>query len=324
MTGTTRAPSSSLAVAVTVVSLAACGSGGATTSHTGSGGGSTSSTTATSGTTSTAGTTGTTGTTSKSGTTSGGPPIACKRGVAYGQNSPADLTALSKGIGFWYNWSSKPDNAAVAAAYPGIGVEFVPMAWGQASIAGLPSPAPSGARYLLGFNEPNFGSQANLTPMQAAALWPQLEAYAEAQGLLLVSPAVNYCGSPCNVTNPFDWLDQFFAACQGCKVDYIAAHWYACTGSALTNYLSTFETKYTQPLWLTEFSCLDASDTSEPVQEAYMKTALAILEADPKVFRYAWFTGRSTQTPSIDLLGADGMLTPLGQIYVTYPEACTP
>jgi hypothetical protein len=126
------------------------------------------------------------------------------------------------------------------------------------------------------------------------------------------------------VQNPFDWLDQFFAACTGCKVDYIAMHWYACTGSALTSYLHNFESKYTQPLWLTEFSCLDATDTSEPVQEAYMKTALAILEADPRVFRYAWFTGRSTNTPSIDLLGADGVLTPLGQIYVGYPETCKP
>jgi hypothetical protein len=163
-----------------------------------------------------------------------------------------------------------------------------------------------------------------MTPAEAAAAWPQVEQVAKQRGLAIVSPAVNYCGSPCNTKNPFDWLDQFFAACPGCKVDYIAMHWYACTTSALTNYLSTFESKYTQPLWLTEFACLDASDTSEPVQEAYMKSALAILEADPRVVRYAWYTGRSTKTPSVSLLGADGALTPLGQIYVGYPESCKP
>jgi hypothetical protein len=103
-------------------------------------------------------------------------------------------------------------------------------------------------------------------------------------------------------------------------------HWYACSGSALTSYLQQFESTYTQPLWLTEFACTDSSGNplSEPQQEAYMKTALALLEADPRVFRYAWFTGRSTTSPSIDLLGADGTLTPLGEIYVGYPQTCKP
>lgn len=302
-----------------LAALAACGTSSTEVLHTttgptsGASGGSTTSTTPT-------GSGGATGT----GGTDGGSTVACKRGMAYGHDSVADLGALSKGIGWWYNWSAAPDDATVAAAFGGLGLEFVPMIWGQKSFAGLPAQVPAGTRYLLGFNEPNFGSQANLTPSQAAALWPQVEQYAKQHGLATVSPAVNYCGSPCNVTNPFDWLDQFFAACTGCQVDYIAMHWYACTPSALTNYLSTFESKYQQPLWLTEFSCLDASDTSEPVQEAYMKQALAILEADPRVFRYAWFTGRSTNTPSVSLLGADGALTPLGQTYVGFAGACKP
>jgi hypothetical protein len=45
-----------------------------------------------------------------------------------------------------------------------------------------------------------------------------------------------------------------------------------------------------------------------------------VLEADPMVFRYSWFTGRSSQQPAVDLLGPDsGVLTPLGQEYVTLP-----
>ncbi|MDI1442508.1 glycoside hydrolase family protein [Polyangium sp. 6x1] len=254
----------------------------------------------------------------------GAAPTACKRGIAYGYHSPADLTALSKGIGWWYNWAAKPDNAEVAAAYAGLGVEYVPMAWGEASLSGLSAEVPPDARHLLGFNEPNFGSQANLTPTQAAALWPQIEDFAKQHDLAIVSPAVNFCGGTCNVADPFEWLDQFFAACPACKVDAIAMHWYACDGSALTWYLQQFESKYTQKLWLTEFSCLDGSDTSEPVQQAYMKAALAILEADPRVERYAWFTGRSDFTPSIDLLGESGELTPLGQTYVDYPASCKP
>jgi Glycosyl hydrolase catalytic core len=306
------------------ITILACGGGkGAPSSSTGTGNGGATTTGSGSGTGTGGGTT-TSGSDGGTGAADAGAAPACKRGMAYGQDSVADLTALSKGISWWYNWALQPDNAAVASAHAGIGVEFVPMVWGQSFVPDLAADVPSGVRFLLGFNEPNFGSQSNLTPSQAAALWPQVEAFAKQRGIPLVSPAVNYCGSPCNVTNPFDWLDQFFAACPGCQVDYIAMHWYACTGSALTNYLSTFESKYTQPLWLTEFSCLDGSDTSEPTQEAYMKTALGLLEADPRVYRYAWFTGRSTSTPSIDLLGADGALTPLGQIYVSYPASCQP
>jgi hypothetical protein len=53
-------------------------------------------------------------------------------------------------------------------------------------------------------------------------------------------------------------------------------------------------------------------------EEQYMKDAVAALEADPMVFRYAWFTGRSSQQPAVDLLGPDsGVLTTLGQEYVT-------
>jgi hypothetical protein len=301
--------------------LAACGTSSAEVLHQGASaagsGGATSSAT-----TGPAGSTGSTASAGSSGS-GGATPAACKRGLAYGLDSVADLTALSTGIHWWYDWATAP-NAPVATAHTALGVEFVPMAWGQGSLADLGTQVPADASYLLGFNEPNFDAQANLTPSQAAALWPQVEAVAKQHHLAIVSPALNYCGTNCNVTNPFDWLDQFFAACPGCQVDYIAMHWYACSGSALTGYLQQFESKYTQPLWLTEFSCLDQMDTSEPTQEAYMNTALALLEADPRVFRYAWFTGRTTGTPSLDLLGADGMLTPLGQIYVGYPETCKP
>jgi hypothetical protein len=252
----------------------------------------------------------------------GGSTPSCKRGFAYGHDSVADLKALSKGATWWYTWGAGPDSSAVASAYKGIGIEFVPMVWGQGSLPALPNQVPAGAKYLLGFNEPNFTSQANLTPSQAASIWPQVESFAKSHNLALVSPAVNYCGSSCNVANPFDWLDQFFADCSGCQVDYIAMHWYACTQSALTGYLQQFEAKYKQPLWLTEFACVDADDTSEPAQEAYMQQALAVLEADPRVFRYAWFSGRSTTHPPVSLLGADGQLTKLGQIYLSYPGNC--
>ncbi len=244
-----------------------------------------------------------------------------KRGLAYGYSSDADMAALSKGIGWWYNWAASPDGTLSNGFTAG--VEFVPMIWGGTfDTTTLAKQIPSGAKYLLTFNEPNFGSQANLTPSQAAALWPQIQAFASARGMKIVSPAVNYCGSPCNDTDPFDWLSKFFAACTGCQVDYVAFHWYACTKSALTSTVAKYEQQFGKQLWVTEFSCLDtSSDVTDAYELSYMNDAVAALEADPMVFRYSWFTGRSTDSPPISVLGADGgVLTPLGQQYVTLPR----
>lgn len=307
-------------VASCAIGLAGCDPGVSEVLHTG-----TTSSTGAGGSSPSATSTGVGGSSATSGGTGGATTTLCKRGLAYGYNSVADLQALSPGISWWYNWAPHPDNPAVGAAHASLGVEFVPMAWNENDLPKLAAEVPADAKYLLGFNEPNFGNQANLTPEAAAAAWPQITKFAQEHNLATVSPAVNYCGSPCNETDPFVWLDKFFAACPGCKVDYIAMHWYACDKSALTWYLGQFESKYDKPLWLTELACLDdPGDHSAAGQAAYMSDALAILENDPRVFRYAWFTGRSPSSPAIDLLGADGQLTPLGQEYVTHPQACKP
>src|SRR5258708_5458428 len=135
-------------------------------------------------------------------------------------------TPSSPGVSWWYDWGSQGSGAPAA-------IEFVPMIWGTKS---LNDSLPAGANYVLGFNEPNFKQQSNLTPAQAAAAWPTVEAKAKAAGIPLVSPAVNFCGSPSDpsqcsdpsITDPYTWLKDFFAACSGCEVDYVAVHWYNC------------------------------------------------------------------------------------------------
>jgi len=241
-----------------------------------------------------------------------------KRGVAYGFRSAPDLRAFPASVSWWYNWSPQPDPGAVGASST---VEFVPMVWGGSfDVNQLAATIPTGAKYLLAFNEPNFGSQSNLTPDAAAALWPRLQQLAAMRGLKLVSPALNYCGGLCNETDPFVWLDKFFAACRGCQVDYIAMHWYACTKDALVWYLGKYKAKYAQPLWLTEFACLDDAVLTDPKEAQYMQDALGVLEADPAIFRYSWFTGRFPSKPVVDLLAAPaGALTPLGRAYVDRP-----
>ncbi|MBM7117162.1 glycosyl hydrolase [Archangium primigenium] len=250
-----------------------------------------------------------------------------KRGLGYGYHSADDMRALSGGMSWWYNWSPKPETTAASVA-PTVGVSFVPMVWGGTPKADeLAASIPTGAQYLLGFNEPNFLYQANKTPSQAAALWPVLEDVARRKNLKLVSPAVNYCGDCVSeggvkFTDPVVYLDAFFAACKTCQVDYIAVHWYACDLSALKWYVGLFK-KYNRPIWLTEFACGDRphDQITLDVQKKYMTEAVDYLENEPAVFRYAWFSGRNNEIPHINLLGASGQLTELGRLYVSLPEA---
>ncbi|MCA9627381.1 MAG: hypothetical protein KC766_06935 [Myxococcales bacterium] len=60
---------------------------------------------------------------------SAGQSSACKRGVAYGYHSEADMRALSRGVGWWYNWAFEPDQG-VRNDYTSFGLEYVPMVWG--------------------------------------------------------------------------------------------------------------------------------------------------------------------------------------------------
>jgi hypothetical protein len=242
----------------------------------------------------------------------GAPAFHCKRGIA--SNTPPG-SAFSPAITWWYDW-------ALTGSGAGAGIEFVPMDWGSSSVN---SALPAGAKYVLGFNEPNFHAQSNLTAQQASAAWPTLEAQARAVGAAIVSPAVNFCGpaASCNGTDPYQYLKDFFAACTGCTVDYVAVHWYNCDLPSLRDYLEPggnlegFE-QFGKPIWLTEFSC-DGSAT-EAQQETFMRAALPYLEGNPNVFRYSWFS--ASPIPNGQLLNTDGSPTSLGQVYMGLAQTC--
>jgi len=250
-----------------------------------------------------------------------------KRGVGYGYHSVGDMNTASAGISWWYNWAPQPE-AAIKNTYSNYNVDFTPMAWNAAGISGINTyvSQDNKVKYILGFNEPNFIGQANMTPSQAAAAWPALQAIADQYGLKLVSPAVNYCGNCVSengtvYTNPFKWLDDFFTACPNCRVDYIALHWYG-GGNSMTGYINDAR-KYGKPIWVTEFADWESTGVTAEVQKNYLAGTTNFLERDPAVFRYSWFIGRgpgATTYPYLDLYGpVSGTMTPLGQIYLDIP-----
>lgn len=249
-----------------------------------------------------------------------------KKGIAYGYHYPEDLDAIKHGVSWWYNWYIKPDKQ-VATVYQNYNIEFYPMAWNgafnESELRKYLDEHP-GVKYILGFNEPNFKSQANMTPRQVAAAWPKVEAVARDYGLKIVGPAVNWCDeclTEDGVTfyDPIDYLDAFYEACKDCKVDFVAVHTYMCHSGALISFIDRFK-KYGKPIWVTEFACWDQPNITVQMQKSLVIGALDYLENDPMIYKYSWFNGgRNNAYPFIDLFDKEpGSLTELGELYVNY------
>lgn len=203
-------------------------------------------------------------------------------------------------------------------------MDFCPMCWNgnydankiRAYVAAHPK-----TKYLLAFNEPNLTDQANMTPKEAAALWPDVVALAKELKLKLVSPAMNY-GTLAGYSNPIKWLDEFFAQ-PGVSLDdvyAISVHCYMASSSAVQGYIELFE-KYNKPIWLTEFCAWDPVPGSVNTQMDYLCAVLHYLESHASVERYAWFIPRSSgkvdSPPYMQLLTHDypAELTELGKMY---------
>jgi len=252
-----------------------------------------------------------------------------KRGLAYSIPYTEDLPTLSKGISWFYNWGQTPGLTIANSFDPYL--DFIPMAWNGLDTVVMKnfySTHPN-IKYILGFNEPNFLAQANLTPTQAAAKWKLIERIATLFNLKIVGPALNYAPltgavkeNGITYTDPIQYMDDFIKACPTCRFDYIGVHNYMNTENALAGDLTRYK-KYNKPIWLTEFCAYDATQGLTPdLQKDYMVDALSYLENDSTIYRYSWFIGRSsagdTGFPYNSLLTKNdrGLLTELGDIYI--------
>ena len=245
--------------------------------------------------------------------------ISPKKGIAGDLLNNADCMAADS-LTWYYNWANTP-NASVISTHQNY-LEFCPMlwngSWNPTALNNYLNAHPE-VKYLLAFNEPNYSVQANMTPAQAAALWPQVEAIATAHNLKIVSPAMSYCTGTCmpgyNNLHGTVWLDDFFAACPSCRVDYIGLHVYDTWYWGFYGVTQLYK-KYNRPIWITEF---DYSGSNSAVDQAsLMVDVIDYMEKDPAIFRYSWFLLRSSPaTTSTDIFSqTTGGLTDLGNIYL--------
>lgn len=236
-----------------------------------------------------------------------------KLGVAGG--TVAQAQALG---GAWlYDWTTQPPMSDAP-------VESVPMighAGAVGQVLGGNSP------WVLGFNEPDLSSQANLTPQQAAVLWRQIETLYPRR--LLVSPAVS-CGD-------LYWLVRFRLAYQAefggwPRFDALAMHCYRWTAAGCAQVLDQYVAwahdwsapGQPLPIWVTEFAFVPAWATDA---EAEARAFVALLERTPEVRRYSpfvsytpggtwyWPDVRAAANPSLFVGPGSTQLTPLGAWY---------
>jgi len=167
------------------------------------------------------------------------------------------------------------------------GIQMIPMIWSMEHWSATAAPSP----YLLGFNEPDIQSQANMTPDEAAVGWRKLEqAYPYR---MLVSPA------PTSAV----WLRQWRIAYllrynREPRLSAIAGHVYKPEIAEAQRVLDEFVVlarEWGLPLWITEYSfpaCwyTFGSDVSKAVETAQAFTN--DLRNAPEVARYAWFASR--------------------------------
>ena len=231
-------------------------------------------------------------------------------------------TRISRLNPFWhYTW-----NRDMKEEIPD-GVEYVPMFWGAGSvsdneIARIKGLADAGkVKYILGFNEPDLKSQANMTVNEAIALWPKLEEI----GVPLGSPV------PAGLKN--GWLAEFMtkANANNLRVDFICLHLYKKNDPQvfLDDVDKTYQA-YGKPIWITEMSVKDhnAKTVAEnkfslPEVLETMKILLPELYKRNYLSRFAWFTATQDSpnypgNASSILYDEDDNLTILGEYYAEF------
>jgi hypothetical protein len=257
-----------------------------------------------------------------------------KRGLAYNLTDSSDLSALSAGVSWWYNWYFKTD--AEAGFEADHRMQFVPMLWGyntESDYVELESwmlDHPD-VRDLLVMNEPNLVDQANITPTEAVAHWLRYEQFQAdmladyGRSIRLIGPAITWGTMP-GYGDPIVWMDAFYAAFNASEgrdpiIDALAFHWY---DYGLDDQLTRLEV-YGKSFWVTEMANWHTEpgwtiDTPEK-QINEMVDMVDVCERRDDVERYAWFIGRWDPDPHhTSIFGpSPGELTDLGAAYLDQP-----
>ncbi|CAI7631626.1 unnamed protein product [Penicillium glandicola] len=241
-----------------------------------------------------------------------------KRGAAYNDISTVSPLASAGTISWAYNWAG-----SLSGSLPS-DVEFVPMLWGTKMfsdwVTAIEAALSGGSTYILGFNEPDMSSQANMTPAEAAAYY--LTYITPWSGdAKLISPAVT---SSTETGVGLDWFESFIGDCSDCGITGLAVHWYGDDAddfkTFVTNAVDTASTYGLTEVWITEFALsVDVNGSADlATTTAFLDEVIPWLDEQTGVTRYSYFMCAE------DYLLTSGSLNDAGTAYVSAANMAAP
>lgn len=229
-----------------------------------------------------------------------------KRGAAYNDISTVKVLSRSGRVDWAYNWAAEESTCVE-------GVDFVPMIWGADDVSKFPDLATQKYPYILGFNEPDMSTQANLSPAQAAEYYKSnMSGYSEE--VKVMSPAVT---SSTVEGMGLSWMAQFLGKCSTCNIAGMVVHWYGSSVEELETFISeavnTASRYGLSEIWITEFALdVDTNGISDlSAAKAFIDEALPLLERHSKITRYSYFMCGE------DYLLTQGELNLAGRAYIS-------
>ena len=256
-----------------------------------------------------------------------------KKGLAMGENmffEDRDKVALQKlNCSWYYNWSTSAFNNSVDD-----GVAHIPMMWGADSAEAIQN-MNTNSNYILGFNEPDIESQANMGFWDAVDVWKQ---YISPLKMRKVSPA------PADPNGGSGWLYSFMNGDEICfthdgiwdyyywykddpsivpifkegvdDVDSVCLHYYQGDTNAqgLIKAVDKLWNTYHKPVWITEIGVFGVKGSTMDYSydipsrraeiQAFLTEVVEGLESRSYVERYCWFPYDVESRNEID--GFDG------------------
>jgi hypothetical protein len=227
---------------------------------------------------------------------------------------------------WWYNWNQRRFDGVGDT----LGSKFVPMLWSdsptrlaslEADLASCNMPT-----RVLGFNEPDLDSQANMTTGEARRAWRALEKAAAVENLKI--------GSPVTISPNAWWMDRFMTDATeledpDLKIDFVTCHIYQNPDVAtFLRKIDTLHDRWGKDVWVTETAVADFNATpgigtakstryTRAQVNQYMVDLWPELKKRPWLLRFAWKTRNvnDNQMWFSSLFNDDGSLTSTGIKY---------
>jgi hypothetical protein len=272
----------------------------------------------------------------------------------YGSAGSLQARENAHNVDWAYNWANTPTNNGVAFSVDVANYEFVPMIWSASTsgvvnqintILNLENNFGVHVDYVLGFNEPELSTQANMSVQQALDVWEVMTDQFSSTDIKLVSPAVSGAGAirANDPTRPDGWLTEFMDGVEtrnsdadpnnDLQVDAIAYHFYsvAFNGTAEANKLiaqiDDLYARYGRPIWITEFAgtsfsldnAIHSTEERQAFNREFLETLIPQFDSRAYVQRVAWWQFSAFGRPYSALSTVSGgVYTPtiIGETYM--------